>query len=151
MWQGAAALPSSIATSEPRGHADVYGGFVVPPDDAGTHLGVLFWHEDGSSTTCGHGTIALRVRAVDTGLVAAPDTDSMDLVIDVPSGRLPSGTVLRRDSIVGSTFAGTVLGTVDVAGRRAVLPQVTGMAYRTGEHRFVVDPHDALVPGFVLR
>jgi hypothetical protein len=29
-----------------------------------------------------------------------------------------------------------------------VLPQVTGMAYRTGEHVFPIDP---LVPGFVLR
>ena len=33
----------------------------------------------------------------------------------------------------------------------AVIPQVTGMAYRTGEHTFVVDPADSLVPGFVLR
>jgi proline racemase len=49
-------------------------------------------------------------------------------------GRLPAGTALRHDSIVGSTFTGTVLETVEVAGRRAVLPQVTGMAYRTGEH-----------------
>ena len=37
------------------------------------------------------------------------------------------------------------------AGRPAIVPQVTGMAYRTGEHTFVVDPADPLVPGFVLR
>jgi proline racemase len=59
--------------------------------------------------------------------------------------------VLRHDSVVSSTFTGRVLGTVDVDGRRAVLPQVTGMAYRTGEHVFTIDPHDPLVPGFVLR
>jgi proline racemase len=59
--------------------------------------------------------------------------------------------VLRHDSVVGSTFTGRVLGTVDVDGRRAVLPQVTGMADRTGEHVFTIDPHDPLVPGFVLR
>ena len=88
---------------------------------------------------------------MDTGLVAAPDNDSTDLVIDVPSGRLPAGTVLRRDSIVGSPSTGTVLDTVGVGGRRAVLPQVTGMARRTGEHVFSVDPCDPLVPGFVLR
>jgi proline racemase len=40
---------------------------------------------------------------------------------------------------------------VDVAGRRAVLPQVTGTAYRTGDHVFSIDPDDPLVPGFVLR
>jgi proline racemase len=73
------------------------------------------------------------------------------LAVLAADGRLPTGTVLRHDSIVGSTFTGTVLDTVDVDGRRAVLPQVTGMAYRTGEHVFSIDPHDPLVPGFVLR
>ncbi len=73
------------------------------------------------------------------------------LAVLADQGRLPAGTVLRHDSIIGSTFTGTVLDTVDVGGRRAVLPQVTGMAYRTGEHVFRIDPHDPLVPGFVLR
>ena len=73
------------------------------------------------------------------------------LAVLADEGRLPGGTVLRHDSIVGSTFTGTVLDTVDVDGRRAVRPQVTGMAYRTGEHVFSIDPHDPLVPGFVLR
>jgi proline racemase len=59
--------------------------------------------------------------------------------------------MLRHDSIVGSTFTGRVLDTVQVCGRRAVVPQVTGMAYRTGEHVFAIDPDDPLVPGFVLR
>jgi proline racemase len=58
---------------------------------------------------------------------------------------------LRHDSLVGSSFLGSVVGTLDVGGRRAVVPQVTGMAYRTGEHLFHVDPSDPLVPGFVLR
>ena len=278
----------AVLCSEPRGHADMYGGFVVPPDDAGADLGVLFWHKDGFSTACGHGTIALGVWAVDTGLVAAPETGSADVVIDVPSGRvtarvhreagrtvavdfvnvpswvvarqvpvttsrgevtvtvayggaiyatlpadqlglavtperlgelislgreikwalddsehavhptdprldgvygtiwydelgdtdgqvhqrnvavfadgevdrspcgsgtcarlavladegrLPSGTVLRHDSIVGSTFLGSVVGIVEVDGRVAVVPQVTGTAYRTGEHTFLIDSH----------
>ena len=57
---------------EPRGHADMYGGFLVPPDDEGAQLGVLFWHKDGFSTACGHGTIALAAWAVESGRVAAP-------------------------------------------------------------------------------
>lgn len=288
----------AVLCSEPRGHADMYGGFIVAPDDNGAHFGVLFWHKDGFSTACGHGTIALGVWAVETGRVAAPETGSVDVVIDVPSGRvtarvhredarvvavdfvnvpswvvaadvpvstargearvtvayggalyatlpaaqfglcvapehlgdlialgreikwalndsahavhptdprlggiygtiwfddlgdtagqvhqrnvtvfadgevdrspcgsgtcarvailaadgrLPAGTVLRHDSIVGSTFTGTVLDTVMIDGRKAVLPQVTGTAYRTGEHVFWIDPRDPLVPGFVLR
>lgn len=44
---------------EPRGHADMYGAFITPPDDPGAHFGVLFWHKDGFSTACGHETIAL--------------------------------------------------------------------------------------------
>src|SRR5918998_581373 len=51
---------------EPRGHADMYGCFLVPPDDHGADLGVLFWHKDGYSTACGHGTIALGAWAVET-------------------------------------------------------------------------------------
>ena len=73
---------------EPRGHADMYGGFVVPPDDGSAHLGVLFWHKDGFSTACGHGTIALGAWAVRSGLVAAPATGATDVVVDVPSGRV---------------------------------------------------------------
>ncbi|HEX6151583.1 proline racemase family protein [Nocardioides sp.] len=73
------------------------------------------------------------------------------LAVLAADGRLPRGTALRHESIVGSTFLGTVLQSVEVDGRAAVIPQVTGNAHRTGEHRFSVDPHDPLVPGFVLR
>src|SRR4051812_13312467 len=73
---------------EPRGHADMYGCFPVPPDDAGAELGVLFWHKDGYSTACGHGTIALGAWAVESGRVAAPADGDVDVVIDVPSGRV---------------------------------------------------------------
>jgi proline racemase len=52
---------------------------------------------------------------------------------------------------VGSTFIGSVLEATHAGETAAVIPQVTGMAYRTGEHRFSIDPHDPLVPGFVLR
>jgi proline racemase len=68
---------------EPRGHADMYGCFPVPPDDAGAHLGALFWHKDGYSTACGHGTMALARWAVDSGAV-----DGAEVVVDVPSGRV---------------------------------------------------------------
>jgi proline racemase/trans-L-3-hydroxyproline dehydratase len=78
----------ALLCNEPRGHADMYGCFLVPPDDDGARLGALFWHKDGFSTACGHGTIALGAYAVDTGLVDAPDDGDVDVVIDVPSGRV---------------------------------------------------------------
>ena len=89
----------AVLCSEPRGHADMYGGFIVPPDDDGADLGVLFWHKDGFSTACGHGTIALGAWAVETGRVAAPETGSVDVVIDVPSGRV-TARVHREDARV---------------------------------------------------
>jgi proline racemase len=283
---------------EPRGHADMYGCFVVPPDDGGAQFGALFWHKDGYSTACGHGTIALGVWAVDTGRIdAAPDGDT-ELAIDVPSGRVlarvrrragrvlsvafrnvpsyvlarsvpvetsrgaaevdlsfggaiyasldaaslglsvtpdryselvtvgrevkralnggpharhPSderlsgvyGTIifealgrdaeglhqrnvtvfadgevdrspcgsgtsarlallhadgqlgehasLRHESIVATEFRGRVMETVRAEKRDAVITEVDGMAFRTGEHRFLLDPHDELGTGFVLR
>jgi len=260
---------------EPRGHADMYGGFLVPPDDNGADLGVLFWHKDGYSTACGHGTIALGAWAVESGRVAAPDDGEVDVTIDVPSGRvvarvhcrggivgrvgfrnvpacvvargvragdvevdvayggalyafvaaarfglrvvpddLPAlieagravkralqgsevaqdgiyGTVIyeelaplhfrnvaifadgevdrsptgsatsartallrlgegetwRNDSIVGTTFVARVIG----EAADGVLTEVEGTAFRTGEHRFFLDPRDPLGTGFVLR
>ncbi|MEU3301568.1 proline racemase family protein [Streptomyces sp. NPDC006678] len=77
-----------LLVQEPRGHAGMYGGFVVPPDDDGAHFGVLFWHKDGYSTACGHGTLALGAWAVDSGRVRAPDDGSVEIRIDVPSGRV---------------------------------------------------------------
>jgi proline racemase len=271
---------------EPRGHADMYGCFLVPPDDAGADLGVLFWHKDGYSTACGHGTIALGAWAVESGRVDAPGDGEVDVTVDVPSGRvvarvrrragaveavafrnvpafvvardvpaagvsvdvayggaiyasvpaarfglrvvpdelpgliatgrevkraldgtavarhpaderlsglygtilyeelgdlhqrnvtifadgevdrspcgsgtsarcallaadgaLAQGQVLRHDSIVGTTFEARVLGEAP----DGVLTEIEGTAFRTGEHRFVLDPRDPLGTGFVLR
>ena len=267
---------------EPRGHADMYGCFLVPPDDDGADLGVLFWHKDGYSTACGHGTIALGAWAVETGRVAAAPDGETDVTIDVPSGRvvarvrcaggaiesvvfrnvpasviargvqagdvradvayggaiyasvpaaelglsvtpdrlgeliaagrdvkralegtdvarhpsddrlsgiygtilwepvgdlhqrnvtvfadgevdrspcgsgtsarvalldLEPGQVLRHDSIVGTTFSAWVVERTP----EGVVTEVEGTAHRTGEHRFVLDPRDALGTGFVLR
>lgn len=73
---------------EPRGHADMYGGILVEPDDDAAHLGVLFWHKDGFSTACGHGTIALGVWAVEEGIVSPGDDGVAVVTIDVPSGRV---------------------------------------------------------------
>jgi proline racemase len=79
----------ALLCREPRGHADMYGCFLTPPDDEAGDLGTVFFHNDGFSTACGHGTIALATWAIETGLVtpgaAASETE---VVIDVPSGRV---------------------------------------------------------------
>jgi proline racemase len=73
---------------EPRGHDDMYGGFITPGDDEGADFGVLFWHKDGFSTACGHGTIALGAWAVRTGRVPSDPDGETVVTIDVPSGRV---------------------------------------------------------------
>lgn len=90
---------------EPRGHADMYGGFITPPDDPGAHFGVLFWHKDGFSTACGHGTIALGYWAVAHGIVKfiKPD-ESLDVVIDVPSGRVVARMGIENGKPVHADF-----------------------------------------------
>jgi proline racemase len=89
---------------EPRGHADMYGGFLVPPDDGEAHLGVLFWHKDGFSTACGHGTIALGAWALHTGLVTPDPSGVTDVRIDVPSGRVTAKVRTDGDQVVGVDF-----------------------------------------------
>ena len=275
-----------LLVHEPRGHADMYGCFVVEPNDSDADLGVVFFHNAGYSTACGHGTIALVTWALDEGIVERSEGEN-HVVVDVPSGRLdtwaqvengrvrsvrfrnvpsfvwaegveldrctvdiafggafyasvqervesvelprlielgrelkreieawqdvvhpiepelrdvygvifwqeegdapltqrnvtvfadgevdrspcgsgtsarlalldrsgrlPRGEELRHLSIVGSEFHGRVVAETDVAGIPAVVTEVEGSAYRTGEHVFTLDPADPLGDGFLLR
>ncbi|MFE9421402.1 proline racemase family protein [Kitasatospora sp. NPDC006697] len=108
-----------LLTREPRGHAGMYGGFLVPPDDSEAHLGVLFFHKDGYSTACGHGTIALGAWAVDSGLVAAPEDGRAHVRIDVPSGRV-TAVVERRGGRTASVAFRNVPTRVLERGRKIV-------------------------------
>lgn len=62
-----------ILMFEPRGHYDMYGALLVEPDLPGADLAVLFMHNEGYSTMCGHAIVALGRYAVDQGLVAAKE------------------------------------------------------------------------------
>ena len=98
---------------EPRGHADMYGCFVTEPNDDGADLGVVFFHNAGYSTACGHGTIALVTWAIETGVVAGPR-----VVVDVPSGRLETffdGRSVRFRNVPSFVWGTDVLPGVDVA------------------------------------
>jgi trans-L-3-hydroxyproline dehydratase len=68
-------------------------------------MAVLFIHNEGYSTMCGHATIALGRYAVDHGIVA-PKTPSTDLVIQCPCGPVK----VRVE--VGRTAAGYETGAV---------------------------------------
>ena len=76
-----------LLVHEPRGHADMYGCFVTEPNDEGADLGVVFFHNAGYSTACGHGTIALVTWALENGVLPVEEPETR-VVVDVPSGRL---------------------------------------------------------------
>ncbi|HLM93284.1 MAG TPA: proline racemase family protein [Gaiellaceae bacterium] len=92
-----------LLVHEPRGHADMYGCFVTEPADAGADLGVVFFHNAGYSTACGHGTIALVTWALESGLIAAVEPQTA-VVVDVPSGRLETVASVRNGRVESVRF-----------------------------------------------
>jgi trans-L-3-hydroxyproline dehydratase len=70
---------------EPRGHADMYGCIVTPPVLPEADIGVLFMHNEGYSTMCGHGIIGIAKVALETGLVPIASPEST-IRIDTPAG-----------------------------------------------------------------
>jgi proline racemase len=110
---------------EPRGHADMYGCHVVAPDDDGADLGVVFFHNAGYSTACGHGTIALVTWALDEGVLPKEEGEN-HVVVDVPSGRLDTWALVRDGHVRSVRFRNVpsfvwaegvelASGTVDIA------------------------------------
>jgi trans-L-3-hydroxyproline dehydratase len=70
---------------EPRGHKDLYGGYLTPPVSAGADFGVIFLNNTDYSPHCGHGIIALATAAVELGWIerVSPETR---VGIDAPCG-----------------------------------------------------------------
>jgi trans-L-3-hydroxyproline dehydratase len=69
---------------EPRGHADMYGCIMTEPVTPDGTLGVLFLHNEGWSTMCGHGVIGLVKVGIETGLLAPAEV----VRLDTPAGRV---------------------------------------------------------------
>jgi proline racemase len=141
---------------EPRGHADMYGGFVTEPEDDGAGLGVVFFHNAGYSTACGHGTIALVTWALDSAMVSATGPVA-ELVVDVPSGRLKTVATIRDGRVQSVRFRNIpsfVLVDsleVPVAGRRVEVAVSYGGAFYAivPAERFELPIEPAFVPRFI--
>ncbi len=93
----------ALLVNEPRGHADMYGCFVTEPVAEGSDLGVLFFHNAGFSTACGHGTIALATAALETGMLPSCPGET-ELRIDVPSGTLPVAATVANGRVGAVRF-----------------------------------------------
>jgi proline racemase len=127
---------------EPRGHADMYGCHVTEPEDDGADLGVVFFHNAGYSTACGHGTIALVTWAIESGRVSGGDSETR-VVVDVPSGRLQTFARMQDGHVTAVRFrnvpAFVVARDLEAAGL-AVDVSFGGAFYASVEAPFPVEP-----------
>jgi proline racemase len=80
---------------EPRGHSDMYGAILLTPHRANADICLLFMHNEGYSTMCGHGTIAVATALIEEGLVPAhvPETT---IRFEVPAGLVVARAATRR-------------------------------------------------------
>ena len=92
---------------EPRGHADMYGAVLTEPVAPGSHAGVLFMHNEGYSTMCGHGVIAVTTIALERGLIM-PGGDTV--VYDSPAGTIRARANARSGGSGRSGESGGLAG-----------------------------------------
>lgn len=110
---------------EPRGHADMYGCILTEPVSPDGTLGVLFLHNEGYSTMCGHGIIALVTVVLETGILAVDEADP-EIRIDTPAGRITARALIRDGRVREVTFRNVpsfvyaLDNTVEVPGRGRV-------------------------------
>jgi proline racemase len=126
-----------LLVNEPRGHADMYGCFVCEPDDGGADLGVVFFHNAGYSTACGHGTIALVTWAIEEGVLLRGEGEQR-VVVDVPSGRLETCATVSGGKVRSVRFRNVpsfVWGEGLVAGGREVDVAFGGAFYASCPER----------------
>ena len=87
---------------EPRGHADMYGCLLTPPN-SDSDFGIIFLHNEGYSTMCGHATIAITKLAVEMGWVEKKEPETK-IKIDAPCGTLTAFAQLDNGQVKSVSF-----------------------------------------------
>ncbi len=107
--------------------------FTGPPEAPGAHLRCVTVYADGTidRSPGGTGTAALMAVLDAMGLLAADDG-------------------FMSEGLTGHVFRGRLAGRTQVGGYDAVVPEISGTAFITGEHAFIVDDEDPLGAGFAL-
>lgn len=105
---------------EPRGHSDMYGALLVEPNLPGADIAVLFMHNEGYSTMCGHAVIALGRYAIDQGLVSAKEPMTT-VNIECPCGMVVA-TVDVLDGKAGAVSFESVPSFLFAADRTVQVP-----------------------------
>lgn len=89
---------------EPRGHADMYGAILTPPDSAEADYGVIFLTNEGYSTMCGHGIIALTTVLIETGMFPPSEPETI-IRYDAPAGRIDARATISDGHVERVAFA----------------------------------------------
>jgi trans-L-3-hydroxyproline dehydratase len=87
---------------EPRGHRDMYGCLITGPATADGDLGVVFLHNEGYSTMCGHGIVAVVTVGLECGLFSPRDPGAIR--IDTPAGRVVARAHLEGERVTAVSF-----------------------------------------------
>jgi len=88
---------------EPRGHADMYGCILLPPNDEDADFGILFMHNEGYSSMCGHAIIAISTLAAKMNWINVKEGEN-ELKIDAPCGRIISYANMVNGEVTGVKF-----------------------------------------------
>jgi proline racemase len=88
---------------EPRGHADMYGAVLTSPVTPGADYGVLFLTNEGYSTMCGHGVIALTTALLEVGMFPRCEPHT-DVVYDSPAGLIRACARVEGDRVPSVAF-----------------------------------------------
>lgn len=112
---------------EPRGHPEMVGCLLTPPQHRGSHCGALFMHRGGFSPMCGHGIIALTTILLESGLMEIKGAETR-LRIDTPAGTVRSYGRIQNDR-VERVFFENVPSRVVAADQRVEVPGRGEVAY----------------------
>lgn len=88
---------------EPRGHHGMYGCIITPPAKETSDFGVLFMHNEGWSTMCGHGIIAVVTMGIETGRFEVASGENR-FVIDSPAGEVIAYADVENNRVVSVSF-----------------------------------------------
>ncbi len=112
---------------EPRGHADMYGCIITEPVTADGDCGVIFTHNEGYSSMCGHGIIAVTKVGLETGIIGSA-RDKAEVRIDTPAGRVTAFPKWDGDRVAEVSFI-NVPSFVYALDRSVVVPGLGEVKY----------------------